>query len=462
MKFIGRNDELRMLEGFYKSSGAELFVLYGRRRVGKSELLTTFCRNKPAIYFTASQVETRHNLIQFTETARQALDDPAMAGVTFQDIEAALTYLANKNKERRLIIVLDEFPYWIDSDKSIPSKLQRFWDNTGKHSNIMLVLCGSSISMMVDHVLAEKSPLYGRRSGQLELEPFDYRTASQFFPKWIPRDQLIVYGVLGGIPAYLAQFDSSISLAENINHKILTKGSFLSEEAEFLLKTELRDPKVYASLLRIIAAGNTSLKDLTSKMDMDSRALATYLSNLQMLFLINREVSMLETAPEKSRKGRYTIKDNFLNFWFHFIEPNITYLETRRGETLYRELISKNISSYMGSIFENICRQYILYYGQELGLPHPQRIGKIWSKDYDLDVVARTHDGKYIFGECKWSSKAINPGLITILIDRAKQSGLPQKDAQHILFSSSGFRQIPEAVNSVKYVSTRELLIPGL
>lgn len=455
MRFIGRTYELNLLEERFASSKAELFVLYGRRRVGKSELLAQFSKKKRAVYFTASQAETQDNMDRLMESISQTI--PISEGMSFRDIEAVLTYLAEQAKESRLLVILDEFQYWVMGDKAIPSKIQRFWDQKGRHSNLILVLCGSSISMMVDYVLAERAPLYGRRTGQLELKPFDYRTASEFFPKWSAQDKLLAYGVLGGIPAYLAQFDPAVSFEENLQTQILQKGQFLTVEAEFLLKTELRDTKTYASLLRAIAAGNTTMKDITSKMDMDARAISTYLSNLQVLLLIQREVSLAERAPEKSRKGRYTIQDNFLNFWFRFVEPNITQLEVHQGKQLYKNTIQPQMSAYMGRVFEDICQQYVLYYGQEIGLPSPRRIGRVWDKDYDLDVVAEALDGSYLFGECKWSGKPVDPGIVHLLKERAEKSGLNTQKAQYALFSSGGFQSKDTQDKVVKLVSTKEL-----
>jgi AAA+ ATPase superfamily predicted ATPase len=248
-----------------------------------------------------------------------------------------------------------------------------------------------------------------------------------------------------------------VSFEENLQTQILQKGQFLTVEAEFLLKTELRDTKTYASLLRTVAAGNTTMKDITSKMGMDARAISTYLSNLQVLLLIQREVSVAERAPEKSRKGRYTIQDNFLNFWFRFVEPNITYLETHRGEHLYQHIIQPQMSAYMGRVFEAICQQYVLYYGQEIGLPLPRRVGRVWDKDYDLDVVAESIEGTYLFGECKWSAQPVDPGIAHLLRERAGKSGLNTQDAQYLLFSSGGFQSKSKPDKDVKLVTSKEL-----
>jgi hypothetical protein len=439
MKFIGRTNELLLLEEHYASKRGELFVVYGRRRVGKTEMLAQFCKDKPAIYFTASQVKIEDNLSQFVHLIKQFFNDPALDYVQFPDIEAVLFYLAEKAKQKRLVVVLDEFQYWITNDQSVPSLLQRFWDKVGKTSNLMLILCGSSISMMMDYVLAEKAPLYGRRTGQCELKPFDYRTAGKFFPNWSAKDKLICYGILGGMPAYLAQFDPDLSLAKNIQQKILRKGTFLSEEVDFVLQTELRDVKIYASLLRAIAGGNTTLKDLTSKLNLDARAISTYLSNLQSLYLIRREASMTERAMEKSRKGRYFLQDNFVNFWFRFIEPNITLLEINQGDALFQQIIAPQLDLYMGKIFETICQQFILYYGQEVKLPLVKRIGQVWGKDFDIDVVAENIDGSFTFGECKWSTARIGQQVTQQLLERVSNLPLKAKAEHLVLFSRSGF-----------------------
>ncbi len=445
MKFIGRAAELKILERHYDSQQGELFILYGRRRVGKTELLNHFCQGKPHIYFTASQTEDADNLNQFLEICRSFLKNSFMEGMTFKSIEPVLQLLASTySLGEKFIIVLDEFQYWVNGDLAIPSLIQRFWDQFGRHSNLMLVLCGSYISLMIDYTLAEKSPLYGRRTGQLQIYPFDYRSASLFFPGWNHRDKLLAYGVLGGIPAYLKQFDSRLSFKENLVNKFLSKGTFLSEEANFLLRTELRDPRTYSSILRAIAAGNTTTKDLCSKLSLEARALSPYLKNLQELHEIQRDVSLNERAPEKSRKGRYRIQDNYLNFWFRFVDPYITLLELDEGEELFHQKITPQLSTYMGAIFEVVCQQYLLLYGSEIHLPFPKRVGKIWESQFDIDAVSENLDDTYCFGECKWSQIGNPNELFYKLKERAIKTGLYNDDSKLLLFSSEDIFPTPK------------------
>lgn len=449
MTFIGRKKELAVLDNLYSSKKAEFFVLYGRRRVGKTELLRHFAQNKKAIYYVATESDGQDNLNQLTEQCLIYLnrtEDSLIQDITFKNIESLLSYLlstAHHDKENRLVLILDEFQYWASADKTLASQIQRFWDAQAKRSKLMLILCGSSISLMTDYVLAEKSPLYGRRTGQMQLNPFDFRVAAEFFPNWSDRDKLLAYGVLGGMPAYLNHFDPKISFGDNIIQYILNRNSFLGQEAEFLLKTELREINSYARILKLIASGNSSLKDLTSKANQNATTIGPYLSNLQTLQLVTREVSLSERAPERSRKGRYYIKDNFLKFWFRFVEPNISLVELGQGKLLYHEAIENQLFPYMGSIFEDICKQYVQYYGQENGLPIPKRVGRVWGRDFDLDIVAETIEGNYIFGECKWSKNPISavPEIVNLLQERANKSGLNTDKAKFLLFSSSDFKR---------------------
>lgn len=433
--FIGRTHELALLNQHYQSSCGELFILYGRRRVGKTELLNQFCKQKQSVYYIAIQTTLQDNLQQLVAECMAAFPDEIPNGVTFQSLEQVLSLLAKLSKHKRLILVLDEFQYWVQSDNAIPSQIQRFWDTQGKKSNLMLVLCGSYISLMIEHTLAEKSPLYGRRTGQLQLHPFDYRTAALFFKKWNTKEKLMAYGVLGGIPAYLRQFDDTLTFEQNIIDKILTSGRFLGEEANFLLKMELRDTRIYANLLKLIASGNTALKELASKTNLDGRHVSAYLSNLQGLRLVRREVSFVDKAPEKSRKGLYLMEDHFLNFWFQFAASHTTLIERNMGKLLYDQLILPHFSTYMGKIFEGICAQYLQWYSAENKLPVPVRVGCIWDKDYDIDVVCDNVDGSVTFGECKWSTRALRTHqLLSVLQERAAQTKLSLKEAHFVLF----------------------------
>ena len=233
--FIGRERELAELQERWRSGQPELFVVYGRRRVGKTELLLQFSRmdNKKTLYFLASQVTRQEHLRQFTEIMRETFSDPVLQSLTFTDWEAVLTYLGERAREERFLLILDEFPYLCEAAPGLPSAIQRFWDLHGKGTKIFLVLCGSQLGFMEREVLGERSPLYGRRTGQLRLRPFHFREASLFFPGYSQRERLIAYGILGGMPAYLIRFSPELSLRENLLREMLQVQGYLYEEPAF-------------------------------------------------------------------------------------------------------------------------------------------------------------------------------------------------------------------------------------
>jgi AAA+ ATPase superfamily predicted ATPase len=207
--FVGREQELEVLRDLAASGKPELFVLFGRRRVGKTELLQRFCSDRRAVYFLAAQVRDRDNLRAFRGAIAESLADPLAAEVEFPDWGAALGFLAERAGSERLVVVLDEFPYLCEAQKSVPSQIQRFWDTRGKTSALMLVLCGSQVSFMEKEVLAERSPLFGRRTAQRRLEPLSPGETLPFFPRWKLADRVLAYAILGGMPAYLRRFDDA-------------------------------------------------------------------------------------------------------------------------------------------------------------------------------------------------------------------------------------------------------------
>ncbi len=265
--FIGREPETQFLEELSSSGKPELFVLYGRRRVGKTELLQQFCRGRRAVYFLAAQVREKDNLRAFRDALQEGIDDPLAGSVEFPDWTAALNFVAERARDERLVVVLDEFPYLCESTKGLPSQLQRFWDTRGKASKLMLVLCGSQVSFMENEVLAERSPLFGRRTAQRRLEPLSPESVLPFFPKWSMRDRVLAYAILGGMPAYLRRFDDSRSLFENVARECLRPEGYLFDEVQFLLRSELSNPATYNSLLAAIARGSEKVGDIALDVD---------------------------------------------------------------------------------------------------------------------------------------------------------------------------------------------------
>ena len=264
--FIGREAELQFLENRYHSTGGQLIVLYGRRRVGKTETLKQFCKDKPHVFFSCRECTDQLQLKNFSEKIFQE-DIPARRYISrFSDWEKAfLAILDLPYPESKKLLIIDEFPYMCKNNPAIPSILQNLWDETLKDSNIMLVLCGSAMSFIEKELLAEKNPLYGRATGIYKMTEMGFYDAIKFFPNYSEKDKVSAYAILGGIPHYLRQFDPALSLKDNIRQNILTKGCILYSEVDFLLRQELRETSLYNSLIEAIALGSTRLNDISQK-----------------------------------------------------------------------------------------------------------------------------------------------------------------------------------------------------
>ena len=342
--FVGRTRELAVLEELRESGRPEFFVLYGRRRVGKTELLQQLCEGGRAVYFLAAQVRERDNLRAFREALKDGLGgDPLVDGIEFPDWSTALGFAAQRAGDKRLVVVLDEFPYLCDSTKGLTSQIQRFWDTVGKKSSLMLVLCGSQVSFMENEVLAERSPLFGRRTGQRRLEPLQPEDTLAFFPDWDVRTRLTAYGILGGMPAYLQRFDSSLDLRTNLEREMLRPEGYLFDEVSFLLRAELSSPATYNSILAAVAQGAEKVGDIALAVGVDSTTANKYLHVLRELRLVSRDVPVTDPNPLRSRRGRYSIADRFLTFHFRHLQPHLSLIHAGRGKRVFEEFIAPDL-----------------------------------------------------------------------------------------------------------------------
>ncbi|MEZ6003702.1 MAG: ATP-binding protein [Planctomycetota bacterium] len=354
--FVGRDRELQVLEELADSGQAELFVLYGRRRVGKTELLQQLCEKRRAVYFLAAQVRERDNLRAFRDAMKDSLSDPLLEGLEFPDWSTALGFAAERAGDQRLILVLDEFPYLCESSKGLPSQIQKFWDTRGKRSSLMLVLCGSQVSFMENEVLAERSPLFGRRTGQRRLEPLEPAESLKFFPDWPVSMQVTAYGILGGMPAYLRRFQTGRSLKDNLLREVLRPEGYLFDEVQFLLRSELTSPATYNSILAAVARGVDKVGDIALAVGVDSPTAGKYLHVLRELRLIEREVPITDPNPLRSRHGRYRIADRFVAFHFRHVQPNLSLIHAGRGEVVYRDQVEPDLER----LFDEARLEFIL------------------------------------------------------------------------------------------------------
>ena len=423
--FVNREAELHLLERRFASGKAELFVLYGRRRVGKTELLTRFCEGRRHIFFVADLGSESSLRTGLSTAVNAALFGPGQIDAVYATWEGLFQALAQGAQTERLVVVLDEFPYLVGAHPPLASILQRAWDQVLQRSQVMLVLCGSYIGMMEATVLGYQAPLYGRRTGQYLLEPLGFADARLFFPNYSLEDQVRAYAVYGGTPAYLQTLQPEASLADNILNGILSRGAFLYDEVRFVLQQELREPRNYFAVLQAIAAGATRLNEIRQATGIEG--VTAYLDTLRQLHLVERAVPVTESQPHKSRRGLYRLKDPYLRFWFRYVHPNRSPLERGGGRIVLDTQVIPQLDGFTGPVFEDICQQFFWRAGLSGGLPFmPQRVGKWWSANEEIDLVA-LGETEAILAECKWTSRPVG---VDILADLERKARLAARDLE--------------------------------
>lgn len=405
---IGRIEEMNRLEQMYESTRFEFMIMYGRRRIGKTTILQEFSKTHKTIFFSAQEKNDTLNLQDFSRLVQEYFDGNFIAN--FENWEDALDYLGRKAQDHRTVLIIDEFPFLAESNPSIKSILQHKIDHDWKERNLFLILCGSSVSFMLNDVMGYKSPLYGRSTGSMEVLPFDYLESAAFFPNYSEEEKLIAYGILGGVPRYLIAFDPKRSLKENLISEILTESAFLNDEPQTLLRMELREPAVYNSILEAVANGCNRVVEIADRIHEERSKCSKYMLTLQTLRLLEKHVPCGE--PDSSKKGIYGITDHFYRFWYRYVFSNKSYYCMLGIDKAADEIMGK-INGYMGPVFEDICRQYLIRRAKAGTLPFiPFVIGRWWGNNPiikaqdDVDLLALDRKGeKGIFVECKFRNR---------------------------------------------------------
>lgn len=437
--FVNRISELDLLDKRFASAEAEFFVLYGRRRVGKTELLARFCEGKRAIFFVSDLGAEISIRTAFSTAINAVLFGPGQMNAVYSTWEDLLQALAQAAQTERLVVVLDEFPYLVAAYPPLASILQRVWDQTLKHTHIMLILCGSYIGMMEETVLGYQAPLYGRRTGQYLLEPLQFKDARLFYPAWDREDQVRAFAIYGGTPAYLHTIQPDHSLADNILEGILSRGAFLYDEVRFVLQQELREPRNYFAILQAIAAGKTRLNEI--KLATGIEGATAYLDTLQQLYLVERSVPVTETQPHKSRMGLYRLKDHYLRFWFRYVHPNRSQLERGAAIMILDTLVLPQMDAFASLAFEEVCQQFLWQLGLSGGLPFvPTHIGNWWNANQEIDLIVLGEENA-ILVECKWTNKPVGTDILVNLENKTPlvKSDLGARMVRYALCSRSGF-----------------------
>ena len=439
--FYCREKELFELNKRYDNGKFECIVVYGRRRVGKTALLGEFCKDKPTVFFSALNATAQENLESLSKAIYEKDHPEATTAPVYNSFDDAFAEITRMAKNERLVFVIDEYPYLAKADKSISSRLQHIIDRVWQESQLYLILCGSSMSFMEYQVLGYESPLYGRRTAQFKIQALTYRETTVFNQSLTNEENALVYGITGGVPHYINKLNVGIDVDEALLDNLFNNASYLFEEPENLLKQELREPAIYNSIISAIAGGASHANEISTKVGIESAVCAKYLKILLDLGILKKETPITEKAGKKTI---YTVGDNFFRFWYRFVPQNTSAISAGRMPRIYEQSVKKYIPEYMGLVFEQMCRDYLLQYDENLPIMLSE-VGQWWGtdpkarKEVQIDIVGTPVEGnEYIIGSCKYKNEQIGIDELELLKHYASVFGKGSK-YHYYIFSKSGF-----------------------
>lgn len=461
--FIGRKTELQQLNTLYKQDKFQCVIIYGRRRVGKTTLINEFIKDKDAVYFTGIESTAKDNLENFSRSIAALNNANTDNAPVYKDFRSALIDIDALAQNRKIILVIDEYPYLARSYRPVSSLLQELIDTKFKNNaNLFIILCGSSMSFMEKQVLGYQSPLYGRRTAQFHIRPFTFYEAAAYYKNFSNEDLAVVYGITGGIPLYMSFITDTLSLKDNIINTFLTPSGYMYEEPFNLLNQELREPAMYNAIIRAVATGSSRISEIASKVGIENAAATSYVDKLIELGIIEKEVPA--GTAGKSRKSIYGIKDGMFRFWYKFIPENNILVQRNMPEAAWTN-IQPHINEYMGKVFENICADYLLENYTNLPVQF-QNLGRWWGnnpkmkREEEIDIVAASND-KAILCECKWRNEKTDKDVLETLLERRKL--LPWfNECYYYIFSKSGFtaacQQLANENDKVKLITYKDMI----
>ena len=441
--FYCREKELSKLDRRYNGNDFECIVIYGKRRVGKTALISEFCKDKPAVFFSALNSSAKENLEMLSRTIYEFKNPGADSSTApvYRDFDDAFSEITRLSENDRLIFVIDEYPYLAKADNSVSSRLQHIIDHVWSKSKLFLILCGSSMSFIEYQVLGYESPLYGRRTAQFKIQALTYKEITAFNPSLSLEDQALLYGITGGIPHYINKLGVKNCIDNALLENLFDSSAYLFEEPENLLKQELREPATYNSIISAIAGGSSKLNEIATKSGIETGVCAKYIKVLLDLSIVKKKTPLTE---KNTKKTIYQIGDNFFRFWYRFVPMNMNAIISGRIEKTYPNTIRKYFSDYMGLIFEQMCKDYLLYYADDLPFTLSD-IGQWWGtdnaakKEVQIDIVSASSDScEYIIGSCKYKNEKIGVDELELLRHYSSVFGKGSR-YHYYIFSKGGF-----------------------
>ncbi|MCP5100328.1 MAG: ATP-binding protein [Chloroflexi bacterium] len=427
--FIGRKRELNLLTRLSKRKSPQFLILYGRRRIGKTHLIQHWANSQEQsqriLYWMATQTSTTRQLRSFSQALFRFSNPQShiTTDFSYQSWETAFAQVAQMSKQEHLILILDEFTYVMQADSEVPSIMQKMWDHHWQQSNLFLILTGSLAGIIQRTTLDYHAPLYGRATARLKLQPLPFGALSQFLPNMSTEQRIAIYALAGGIPAYIKQFDDSLTIRENLNERLLSPANIMLNDAVFLLREQLNEPRNYMAIIETIAAGFHRLTNIAKMAGMATNHVTKYLAILRELGYVQRIVPATIRRPEQSKQGRYVLSDPYLRFYYRFLQPHLGEIEYGRVKRVV-DYLETHLIDYIGTYtFEELCREWI---NIKVDLDEfaflPERVGSFWSRQAQVDVVAlnwRTKD--ILLGECKWGRQVQGRKVVDMLMDKTSK-----------------------------------------
>lgn len=445
VRFIDRDRELAILDGFWRSGTAQCIPITGRRRVGKTSLIEHFAEGKSVVYYRCELKGTAEQLPLFGMALADAADDPFVRAQPPTTWPATFALIERLAQQHRLLLVLDEIPYWVARDESLPSVLQNWWDARGRHLDLMLVLCGSAVQMM-ERLLTGEAPLAGCTTGRLVVRPFDFRAAAELLGLADPIDALTAHGILGGVPLYLRFFRPDRSIRDNVLYAIASTSArlYVEPQAIFAAHHAAYDATQALGVLRAVARGRHRWSDIAAATGLSPTQLGRVLEPLiGDLGLVERVLPVTERRESRAYRTQYHLTDNFFRFWFRFIEPSLGQIEFGDAERVVNGILNE-LPEYMGLPFEAICRDWVRIADSAGALPERlAAVGTWWDPNHQLDLVALDADRQVaVVGECKWRNRGFGWQDLQAYLEHVRALGQTagvRPDALHLLFSKQGF-----------------------
>lgn len=452
--FVDRESEMETLQREYDREGSSLVIMYGRRRVGKTTLISEFIKGKRALFFLASEESEIQNRNDFKEKMADFLGSDLLKHSEVKNWEVLFKAMGEAVFDSKPVIIIDEFQYIGKSNPAFPSVFQRIWEETLKNQSVMVILCGSLISMMESQTLSYSSPLYGRRTAQIRLGQIPFRYYHEFFPNKNRRELIEMYSITGGVPKYIELFSENGDIYKSIETCVLNRSGYLYDEPHFLLQQEVSEIGSYFSVIRAIAAGNSKLSAISAVLEMKATGLTKYLKTLIDLDILEREVPVTEENPEKSKKGLYKIKDHYIRFWFAFVYPNMSFIESGNSRIVMDKIRKGLISRHTAFVYEDVCQERMWEFNVSGYWPfHFSKIGRWWDGKSEIDIAAIDPEGNnLILGECKYWQEPVG---VNILLDLEEKTGSvdwrkKNRHVWYVLFSAAGFTEELKAIAAAR------------